>query len=171
MRLIPTELNQRLAGAVRYSVSADRFYIAGKAGFWRLVGVGLVAFAIGSALGLGFYGYSYVTQNSDRLDILASLSKALSEVRLEATAKGTVELQPSELSLAKGQTISLDPSSRVLLDPMAKIRADGEIQIQGPSISLPEGTTPRRATTPLITNFTVFKRVKFDKGQVWTGWK
>ena len=62
MRLIPTELNHRLAGAVRYSVSADRFYIAGKAGFWRLVGVGLVAFAIGSALGLGFYGFSYVTR-------------------------------------------------------------------------------------------------------------
>ena len=172
MRLIPTELNQRLAGAVRYSVSADRFYIAGKAGFWRLVGVGLVAFAIGSALGLGFYGYSYVTQNSDRLDVLTSaLSRALSEVRLQATAKGTVELQPSELSLAKGQTISLDPTSRVLLDPTAKVRADGEIQIQGPSISPPEGSTPRRATAPLITNFTVFKRVEFDKGQVWTGWK
>src|SRR5262249_10940050 len=88
------------------------------------------------------------------------------------TAKGTVELQPSELSLAKGQTISLDPSSRVLLDPMAKIRADGEIQIQSPSISA-GGDTPRRtsSTTPIITNFTVFKRVEFEKGQVWTGWR
>src|SRR5262245_46857523 len=104
MNLVPTELNQRLASAIRYSVAADRFYISGKAGFWRLVGVGLVAFAIGGALGLGFYGYSYVTRNSDHLDILASaLSKALSEVRLQATAEGTVELQPSELSLAKDQ--------------------------------------------------------------------
>jgi hypothetical protein len=171
MRLIPTELNQRLAGAVRYSVSADRVYIAGKAGFWRLVGVGLVGFAIGSASGLGFYGYSYVTESSDRLEILSSLSKALSEVRLQATAKGTVELQPSELSLAKGQTISLDPSSRVPLDPMAKIRADGEIQIESPSISA-VGDTPRRtsSTTPIITNFMVFKKVEFENGQVVTGW-
>src|SRR5262249_46141859 len=63
----------------------------------------------------------------------------------------------------------LDPTSRVLLDPTAKVRADGEIQVQSPSISPLEGT--RRVTTPLITNFTVFKRVEFDRGQVWTGWK
>jgi hypothetical protein len=79
-------------------------------------------------------------------------------------------LQPSELSLAKGQTISLEPGSRVLLDPTAKVRADGEIQVQGPSISATQA--PRRAApTPVITNFTVFKNVPFEKGSVMTGWK
>ncbi len=173
MNLIPTELNQRLANAVRNSVAADRFYITGKAGFWRLVGLGLVAFATGAAVGIGFYGYSYVTRNSDGPAILAStLSKALAEVHLRATAEGTVQLQPSELSLAKGQTISLDPSSRVLLDPTAKVRADGEIQVLGPSISTLEGMKPRQTTNiPTITNFTVFKIMQFEKGQVFTGWK
>jgi hypothetical protein len=173
MRLIPTELNQQLASAVRYSVSADRFYIGGKAGFWRLVGLGLLTCATGVAVGLGFYGYSHVTRNSDGANIFAStFSKALAEVQLRAVAEGTVQLQPNELSLAKDQTISLDPSSRVLLDPTAKVRADGEIQVQIPSVSALDSTTPRRAaTTPMITNFTVFKEVDFDKGQVVTGWK
>jgi hypothetical protein len=172
MNLVPTELNQRLASAVRYSVSADRFYINGKAGFWRLVGLGLVMLAIGVGVGIGFYGYSYITRNADAADVFAStFAKALAGVQLRAAAEGTVQLQPNELSLAKDQTIALDPSSRVLLDPTAKVRADGEIKIQIPSISPPEGMTPRRAnTTPMITNFTVFKTVDFEKGQVWTGW-
>jgi hypothetical protein len=81
MNLIPTELNQRLASAVWYSASADRFYISGKAGFWRLVDLGLVTFAVGVAAGFGFYGYSYITQNSDALNVLSStFSKALAEV-------------------------------------------------------------------------------------------
>src|SRR5262245_55359507 len=170
MNLIPTELNQRLASAVWYSVSADRFYISGKAGFWRLVGLGLVTFAAGVAAGFGFYGYSYITQNSDALNILSStFSKGLAEVQLRAVAEGTVQLEPNEISLAKDQTISLDPTSRVLLDPTAKVRADGEIQVQGPSISTTQG--PRRAaSTPVITNFTVFKYVPFEKGSVTTGW-
>jgi hypothetical protein len=172
MNLIPTELNQRLASAVWYSVSADRFYVSGKAGFWRLVGLGLVTFAVGVAAGLGFYGYSYITQNSDALNVLSStFSKALAELQLRAVAEGTVQLEPNEISFAKDQTISLDPASRVLLDPTAKVRADGEIQIQGPSISA-GGDAPRRtsSTTPIITNFTVFKRVPFQNGTVMTGW-
>jgi hypothetical protein len=174
VNLIPTELNQRLASAVRYSVSADRFYITGKAAFWRLVGLGIVALAIGVGTGSGFFGYSYITRNTDGANVFASaFSKALAEVQLRAIAEGTVQLQPNELSLVKGQVISIDPSSRVLLDPAAKVRADGEIQIQGPTISPLEGMMSRRATipTPTITNFTVFKRVELDVGEVWTGWK
>jgi hypothetical protein len=170
VNLVPTELNQRLANAVRYSVAADRFYITGKAGFWRFVGVGLVTFCLGCAVGIGFYGYSYVTRNSDTLDILSSaFSKALSEVRLRATAEGMVRLEPREIALAKGQTISLDTNSRLLLDPSAKVLADGELKIQIPSATSPQGTTPR-STSKAITNFTVFKSVPFERGLVKTGW-
>jgi hypothetical protein len=170
MNLIPTELNQRLASAVRYSLSADRFYISGKAGFWRLVGLGLVTFAVGVAAGFSFYGYSYITQSSDALNVLSStFSKALAEVQLRGVAEGTVQLEPNEISLAKDQTLSLDPTSRVLLDPTAKVHADGEIRVQAPSISTAQG--PRRAApTPVITNFTVFKRVPFENGEIMTGW-
>ena len=82
-----------------------------------------------------------------------------------------MQLEPHEITLAQGQTVSLDPSSRLLLDPSAKVLADGEIKIQGPSISVPQATPSRSASSiPTITNFTVFKSVPFDKGTVQTGW-
>ena len=171
MNLIPTELNQRLASAVWYSVSADRFYISGKTLFWRLVGLGLVTFAVGVAIGFGCYGYSYITQNSDALNVLSStFSKALAEVQLRAVAEGTVQLEPNEISLAKGPTVRLAPNSRVLLEPGARVLADGEVRVER-IVSAPPSTTQRPvASTPTIIDFTVFKKVPFDKGVVVTGW-
>jgi hypothetical protein len=167
-----SELNRRLSALVHNRIFADQVYITGKVVFWRFVGVGVVLFGVGATLGIAFYGYSYITENVRTLDTLSSaFSKALSEVQLRATAEGTVRIEPRELTLAKGQTISLDGNSHVLLDPAAKVRADGEIKIQAPSISVPQSITPRsptRATT--ITNFTVFKSVPFEKGTVMTGW-
>jgi len=173
VNLVPTELNRQLATAVQYSVAADRFYITGKAGFWRLVGLGVLAFGIGAAVGIGFYGYSQVTRNSSSMDILSSaFSKALSEAHLRATAGGTVQIEPRELQLAKGQTISLDSNSRIFLDPKATVIADGEINVLTPSVSIPQSTTGRpTARIPAITNFTVFKSVPYEKGDVLTGWK
>jgi len=127
---------------------------------------------MGAALGLGFSGYSYITRNSDNINVLSSaFSTALSEVRLRATAEGTVKLEPHEIYLAKGQTVSLDNNSHVLLDPAAKVIANGELSVRAPSISLPQETSQRPASKiPVITNFTVFKKVPFEKGAVYTGW-
>lgn len=173
MNVVPTELNQRLSDWVRNRVAADGSLIAGRVHFWRLVGFGFVLFGIGAAVGIGFYGYSYITRNTENLSILAStFSKALAEVQLHANAVGTVELEPREISLAKDQTISLENNSRVLLDPTAKILVDGDVRIQAPAtISVPRTTTQRSVSgAPTITNFTVFKRVPFEKGAVMTGW-
>jgi hypothetical protein len=172
MNLVPTELNQRLANTIRHSLAADRFYIAGKSGFWRFIGLGFIGLGLGAAVGLGFFGYSYVTQKSSNANILsAAFAKALSEVRLRATAEGTVQLEPHELSLAKGQTVSFDSNSRLLLDPASKILANGELTVHAPSISVPLGHTQKStAKIPVITNFTVFKRIPFEKGAIMTGW-
>ncbi len=172
MKLIYSELNERLASAVRCSVAADRFYIGAKAGFWRLVGAGLFVFGLAGALGIGFYGYSYVSRNSDNLGTLSSiLTKALNEAQLRAVAKGTVTIDPHEITLAKGQTVAIDPNSRLLLDPSAKVLAEGELQVQVPSISVPRMSRPQSGPiVPTITNFEVFKSVPFDKGVVMTGW-
>jgi hypothetical protein len=170
VNLSATELNQRLSALVRNSVAADQFHIFGKATFWRLVGLGILAFGLGTAIGVGFYGYSYVRGDSDNLTLLSStFSKALSEVQIRASAEGIVELEPHEIALAKGQTIAFDNNSRLFLDPEARIRADGEIAIQAPSISLPQNTSAS-SRVPTITNFTVFKRVPFENGVIMTGW-
>src|ERR1700738_259179 len=172
MNLFPTELNKQLSEAVTNKVSAEIFYISGKTGFWRAIGFGLLGFGLGGAIGLGLFGYSFVSRNSDNLGVLSSaLSKALSDVQLRGNAVGTVEIQPHELSLAKGQTITFDENSRLLLDPSAKILVEGEVKIQTPTISVPQSASPRtKSLTPTITNFTVFKSVPFEKGSIQTGW-
>jgi hypothetical protein len=172
VNVVPTELNQRLSEIVRNSVAADRFYIAGKMRFWRLIGIGVLGFGLGGAFGLGCYGYSFVAGELDHQRILSSaLSKALSDTQLQATATGTVQLQGNEIVLAKNQTVALDSRSRVLLDPASKVFVEGEMRVQAPSISAPQiettRSTPRVST---ITNFTVFKTVPFEKGSVMTGW-
>src|SRR5262249_44769191 len=150
----------------------DRFYIGGKAAFWRLVGIGFVGFGLGAALGMALYGYSYVTTNAEHMSHLASaISTGLADVQLQAAAEGTVQLEPRELALAKNQAVSIDPNALLHLDPAAKITADGEVRVQVPSISLPQSAHPRpEFKVPTISNFTVFKSVPFDKGSVMTGW-
>jgi hypothetical protein len=171
MNLIPTELNQRLANAVRHSAEADHARIAGQAGFWRWLGLGAFLFSLGLATGAGFYGYSFVSQRSENADAYAqALSKALAEVRWKVTAEGTVQIEPRELRLAKDQVVSLDTGARVGLEAGAAVRADGEITVQGPSISSSQSQPARGAPLPAIANFTVFKDVPHGKGSIMTGW-
>jgi hypothetical protein len=112
-----------------------------------------------------------VRGNSDNAAILASaLSKALSELHLTATAEGKVTLDPTEITLARNQTIRLDRESKLRLDPDAKVRADGEMRVQAPSFSVPRTVPKPTSPVPTITNFTVFKQLPFGKGVVMTGW-
>lgn len=172
MNIVPTELNESLAKAIRHRIAAQGTLIYGKVGFWHLLAFGLIIFGIGAAAGLGFYGYSQIIQKKDDLTILSSmLSEALSKVQLRASAGGTVQLEPHDLSLAKGQTVSLSADSHVLLDRSSTVVANGDITVQLPSISVPPNVMPRAAgKMPLVTNFTVFKAVAFGKGSVMTGW-
>jgi hypothetical protein len=168
-----TDLNGKLSELVRDRLGADQFYVAGRAAFWRLVGLGAIAFGLGTACGVALFGYSYIRGNSNNLDLLSSaLSKALSEVHWQASATGTVQVEPNTLVLAKDQTVSLDPQSRVLLDPAAAIRADGEITVQAPSVSAPSNAAVASASSRarVISNFTVFKRVPLNNGYIVTGW-
>jgi hypothetical protein len=173
MNLMPSKLNVALAASVQNNLAADMFHIAGKSGFWRAVGVGLVGLGVGAAVGLGFFGYSFVTRNDSNLVVLsAAFSKALSEVQLHGSADGTVKFDPREIALSKGQTIAFDPTSRLQLDPGAKVVANGEIKLQIPNISVPQNAPTRaKGIAPTITNFTIFKSVPFEKGVVQTGWK
>ena len=173
MNIIPSDLNEGLALAIRRRAAAESLLIFGKVGFWHLVGTGVLIFGIGCAVGLSFYGYSKIKNRTENLSVLASiLSNALSNTQLHATADGTVQLEPHDLFLAKDQTIALSSDSRVSLDRSATVKADGELKIQLPSLpSLPPAmTTPKNGKMPLITNFTVFKKVPFEKGAVMTGW-
>jgi hypothetical protein len=172
MNITPTELNRRLSQWVQSRIAADNSLNNGRVYFWRCFGVGLGTLGLGTALGLAFYGYSFITKNKENINNLSvAFSKALADAKLEATAEGTVQIEPREIALAKDQAISLDKNSRVRLDPAATVLADGDIRIQmPPTVSVPRTSTPSSAGVPNITNFTVFKSVLFDKGSVMTGW-
>jgi hypothetical protein len=172
MDIQATKSNLHLADAVTNRIAAELSNVSGRASFWRSLGFGLVGLGLGAAVGLAFIGYSFVTRNSDNQTLLVSaLVEALNQVQMRANAEGTVQLEPHEIQLAKGQTITISRESRVRLDPEAKVSVDGEVRVQLPSISVPQAATPRtNAKIPIITNFTVFKSVPFDKGSVLTGW-
>jgi hypothetical protein len=169
---IPIALNRNLAEALSNRMSAELSMVSGRAAFWKAVGIGVLGFGLGAAIGIGFYGYSFVTRASGQLEAFSSaFQKALSAVELHGTAEGRVDVTSSELTLAKGATVSFDSSSRLLLDPAAKVVADGEIRVQAPAISTPRTPTPKNAAqTKTIANFTVFKSVPFAQGSVLTGW-
>jgi hypothetical protein len=153
-------------------MSAEMSVISGRAGFWKAIGIGALGFGIGTAIGIGFYGYSFVTRTAGQMATFSSaLQKVLSTVELHGTADGKVEVTSPELKLAQGATVSFDSSSRLSLDPAARVVADGEIRIQAPAISVPRTPTPKGAAqVKTIANFTVFKSVPFEQGNVLTGW-
>lgn len=130
-------------------------------------------FGVGACVGLAFYGYSLVTGKSDNMNVLSdAFSKALAKAQLQGTAEGIVQIEPNEIVLASGQTVTLDRQSRVSLDPTARVLAEGYIRMNAPPA--PAQTSASQQRTALeapITNFTVFKGVSFDKGTVMTGWK
>ena len=153
-------------------MSAEISAVSGRAGFWKAIGVGVLGFGIGTAIGIGFYGYSFVTRTSSQMEVFSvAFNKALSSVELHGTADGKVEVTSPELKLAKDAIVTFDSESRLLLDPSAKVAADGEIRVQVPAISMPRTPTPKNASqAKTIANFTVFKSVLFEQGSILTGW-
>jgi hypothetical protein len=172
MDITAAELNRRLSDWIRNRISAEGAIVGGRIFFWRFLGLGLVVFGVGIATGLGLYGYAFVKKSTDNISNLSTaFSKALAAAQLHATAEGTVQIEPREISLAKGQTISLEKNASLGLDPGAKIAVDGDIRVQAaPTISIPRSAPQSSAGVPNITNFTVFKSVPFQKGTVMTGW-
>lgn len=172
MDLTSSPLNVRLRKAIENRIAAELSTVSGKASFWRSVGVGCVGLGVGCLFGLGFYGYSFVTQSSTNSELLTrALTQALQDVTLRGSSVGTVQLEPAEIALAKGQTVEIDQSARLKLDPAARVVADGEIRVQLPSTTTSVPSSPRQSPPmPLISNFTVFKSLQFDKGAVYTGW-
>jgi hypothetical protein len=167
-----TEFNKRLSKPLENSSFANEICITSQTVFWRLVGLGIVALGLGAAVGLACIGYAYIARNSVNVTALSEITaKALGQTKFTGVAEGTVQIEPHEISLATGQMISFDPSSTVLLDPKSIVKADGQIELQAPSISTPQGSTSNtNKQIPTITNCTVFKRVPYQNGAVMTGW-
>ena len=149
-----TAPNVAMAATVQRRLQADTAALRAKNAFWRLSGFGVLAVLVGGGLGLALYGYSYVTdQRAAGGEIGHAIAEALRGAKLEGTVK-----------LADGSSVKLDPN--------ATVRLDTHIDINGPRPTdqqLAPNAMPPSAVKP-VTNYTIFKSVKFDQGEVVTGW-
>jgi hypothetical protein len=181
MQLPTTPDNIAWAAAVRSRVNAEATMVGAKAALWRFGGYGLFATGIGAGLGiaagLGFLGYSYVTDNEAAATKIAdAISMALHDepIKTEGTVRiadgSQVELKPGgevvlkpggDVSLKPGATVRLDPAASVRLDPAATVRLDGRLPAGGRTQTPEQMASAIRATADTVTNYVIFTDVPF----------
>jgi hypothetical protein len=142
-----------------------------KATLWHFGGAGLLAAMAGMGIGLACFGYSYVADGRVQAQKMAdAMVQALERAKLTTTG---------ELRLAAGSTVGLAPGGQVALAPNAVVRMDpsSTVRVAGNVNADPNPVTPpppvQAVPSPqnkIVTQYTVFKSVLFDKGKVVTGW-
>ena len=144
MELPANAENCVLASAVNARIKSDARLLNARAALYRLAGIGVMCAFIGAGIGAAFYGYSYTNDPTYPTEKVAkTVAAALSQVTLKT--EGTVKL-----------------------DPDAQIGSRSEIPTPS-AAQLGAGATPD-SKAAVLTNFTVFKNVPFNQGQVVTGW-
>jgi hypothetical protein len=170
----PTKANVQFADAMATRLQADSAFLGSRAAFWRYLGVGAALAGLGLATGFGLYGYSRVkgTQVTDAM-LADAMKTAFETVTLKTEVTGAVTTK-GIVTLKDGQVVHLDPNAAVGLDPGASVKVAGQIKIETPSLPPPPPSSVSRSLGPtaraMVTNFTVFKTVKFGRGEVQTGW-
>lgn len=190
----PTRLNEGLASTVNDRIAADTrsinrasSLVAAKSAMWRFGGASALVLATGAAVGMGLFGYSYVTDNRAAAEKIAdAMGKALEKVTLRTT--GDVKLDPEASVKLSDKTVdgkfTLDPNATVRLDAngaVVRLDPNSTVRVTG----MPEQQTVPRPTAEQLrpdyggntkggvtaTNYTVFKERKYSRGEVHTGWK
>jgi hypothetical protein len=143
-----------------------------KTSLCRFGGAGLFAAMLGAGIGLACFGYSYVVDGRAQAQKMAdAMVQALEKARLTTT--GEVRLADgSSVALAPGGHVTLAPNSTVRVDPSSSVRITGSViaDARSPSI-VPVIQTSPATETKVVTQYTIFKTVAFEKGSVVTGWR
>jgi hypothetical protein len=180
----PTPEHQALASAVNARMAADSRIVNAKAALLRLAGVGAVMALTGVGAAAAMFGYSFIKDERSSADKIAdSLVRALDrttlktsgEVRMATDAR--VKLDSETLKLEPGATVRVDgplklePEATVKLDPKATVKVTGGGETARPTDRQLQPDAKPPSGGPAVTNFTIFKSVKFGQGSVVTGWK
>src|SRR5829696_733726 len=174
MSVEPTSKNSALASAVNSRINAEAMMVSAKAAGLRLAALGGLMFLAGAGVGIAFFGYSYLVDSTSASERVGeAMAKALERSVIKTA--GTVSIDPSanKVALEEGGKVGVDPNATVKLDSTgATVRLDPSSQVPRPSQAQLSGTgaAPQRPN-PVVTNFTIFKSVKFGSGNVHTGWK
>lgn len=147
MELPANAENRVLASAVNARIKSDARLLNARAALYRLAGIGIMCTFIGAGLGAAFYGYSYTNDPTFPTEKVAN----------------TVAVALSRITLRTEGTVKIDPDSKLEL-------GGGRSEVPTPTAAqLGAGAVPE-SKAAVLTNFTVFKNVPFNQGQVVTGW-
>jgi hypothetical protein len=142
-----------------------------KTTLYRFGRMGVLAAMLGAGIGLACFGYSYVTDGRAQAQKMAdAMVQALERAQLTTT--GDVKLEDgSSVGLAPGGQVMLAPNSTVRMDPSSTVKVPGIVNPDTHSTAaLPPVQAPPSPQNKVITQYTIFKTVAFDKGEVVTGW-
>jgi hypothetical protein len=135
-------------------------------------GAGLLAAMLGAGIGLACFGYSYVVDGRAQAQKMAdAMIQALEKAHLTTT--GEVKLADGSIvGLAPGGQVTLAPNSTVRVDPSSQVKITGTVMADArPISSVPTIQTSPTPETKVVTQYTIFKTVSFEKGSVVTGWR
>jgi hypothetical protein len=141
---------------------------------WVCAG-GTIALALtGLGSAVAFFGYSHLNDLRPTADLISrSMVDALKRTELKAVVSGTMALNPdAEIKLAPNQIVHLSEDATVKLDPNSSVRIIGNMKVDVPQPSkrqLQLDTTSQSEQLP-FTEYTVFRDVNYERGQVVTGW-
>jgi hypothetical protein len=160
-----------LYDVAKTKLTADARLEQAKTTLYRFGGMGVLAAMLGAGIGLACFGYSYVTDGRAQAQKMAdAMVQALEKAQLTTTG---------DIKLADGSTVGLAPGGQVMLAPNSTVRVDPSSSVKLAGFIAPDthSTTAlppvQAAPTPqnkVITQYTTFNTVSFDKGQVVTGW-
>jgi hypothetical protein len=146
-----------LAAVINSRLSAEA-RVAKTIGFaWLCGGTGISLCLTGLGVAAALYGYSFMLSVRPAAEQTAkALVDAFERTQLKATVSGVMSLPPTELRLAKGQTIKLYEGTTIRLDPNSSVRVIGDIKMPQPSKEqLQIGTTSASDELP-FTSYVIF---------------
>ena len=160
-----------LYDVAKTKLTADTQLEQAKTTLYRFGGMGELAAMLGAGIGFACFGYSYVADGRAQAQKMAdAMVQALEKGQLTTT--GDVKLADgSTVGLAPGGQVTLAPNSTVRVDPSSTVKVPGIVNPDTHSIAAPPPV--QAAPSPqgkVVTQYTIFKTVSFDRGQVVTGW-
>jgi hypothetical protein len=161
-----TTENRDLAHAAIAHLKAEARMRSTRASLFRVGGYSIFVVCLGLGCSLAFLGYSSIKEAQ-------STSNEIARILSTATNNASVKVR-GEVRLPPGANASLKPGSTVSLDSTASVKVG-----PGETVAV-EDTRPRfdpftnRAQpisgASVVTNYTLFKEVKYTKGAVITAW-
>jgi hypothetical protein len=159
-----------LYDVAKTKLTADARLEQAKTTLYRFGGMGVLAAMLGAGIGFACFGYSYVTDGRAQAQRMAdAMVQALEKAQLTAT--GDVKLADgSTVGLAPGGQVTLASNSTVRMDPSSTVKVPGSLNPDPHSTTAPPPVQAASPQNKVITQYTIFKTVSFDNGQVVTGW-